>query len=252
MTRRTKGHGAGSSVDAHRILVVDDDPNALDVAGDSLRRAGYEVDLVGSTSAGLSALFSGRPDAVIVDLSMPGEDGWTLIARIRELSQEIPILVLSGLNTPGDRIRSFSLGGDDFLAKPFLPSELIARTRALLRRAGLSGSTVPEASRITAGWLVVDIAARRVVAHDREVSLTPQEFKLLVALAKRHGAVCSHEELIAAVWGLVPGVDERGALSVLVSRLRRRLGKHPSTGLPSVESVRGFGYRLHPEPSTER
>jgi DNA-binding response OmpR family regulator len=250
MAARLGGHGAEALLDSSLILVVDDDPASLSVVGDSLQRAGFRVELAGTASQGLSALFASRPDAVILDLGMPGIDGWTLISRIREMSQEVPMLVLSGLNTPGDRIRSFTLGADDFIGKPFLPSELIARTRALLRRAGLAGSPLPESKPMTYGWLTVDVAACRVHAHGEEVTLTPQEFRLLVALARRHGAVCSHDELIASVWGVAPGVDARGALSVLISRLRKRLGNHPSTGRPSIESVRGFGYRL-PSESTE-
>jgi DNA-binding response OmpR family regulator len=226
------------------VLVVDDDAASRGVAVDSLRGAGFRVEPAASASEGLAALFAHRHDAVVLDLRMPGIDGWSLLGRIREMTQELPIVVLSGLDTPGDRVRSFTLGGDDFIAKPFLPSELIARTRALLRRARLPAPAPAQPSPITTDWLDLDIAACRVVAHGQEVHLSPREFRLLVALARRSGAVCGHEELIAEVWGLVPGLDSRGALSVLVSRLRRRLGDDPSTGRTTIDTVRGFGYRL--------
>lgn len=211
---------------------------------DVLSQAGFLTTDATDPRTGLEMIVDERPDLVVLDPETPEDDGWTLIPRIRELSEAVPILVASALNTPADRVRALNLGSDDFLGKPFLPSELIARVTALLRRTRQSpGGPAMEGS-IQTDWLSIDPGDFRVTANGRPVDLSPQEFRLLILLARRRGRLCRHDDLIAGLWGNAPGVDSRGALTVLVSRLRRRLGPHPLDGRPAVESVRGVGYRL--------
>ena len=225
------------------VLVIDDDAATRDMVHRTLERDGFAVLQADSGTRGIRMIFEHRPDLIVLDLRMPGVDGWDTLEHIRDMSAALPVLTLSGLNTVADRVRALRAGADDFLAKPFLPAELVARVTALLRRSRLGSGEHPE-ELLEFGRLAIDTAARRVTVDGSPVALSPREFRLLLLLARRPGTVVTHDELIAQLWGHVAGVDSTGALSVLVSRLRRRLGEGSASGRSSIETVRGFGYRL--------
>ncbi len=181
---------------------------------------------------------------------MPGLDGWQVLERIREMSDEVPVLILSGHDQTADRVRGLRAGADDFVGKPFQPRELAARVEALLRRSGRRTGP-PRPSTLDTGWLRFDPVAHVVSCGGRPVDLTPLEFRLLEALCRQPGAAASAAELVDAIWGEVEGVDATGHLNVVVSRLRKKLGEDPRTGESPIETVRGYGYRLstrHEEP----
>mgnify|MGYP001218687267 FL=1 len=225
------------------VLVIDDDDAVRDIVRTTLEREHIEVLEATSGGPGLRKVFGSRPDVVVLDLEMPGLDGWRTLRTLREVSDSVAVLILSAHDETSDRVRGLRGGADDFLGKPFEPRELAARVQALLRRSrahpGLGAG-----ERIDTGYVVMDTKARRVTCGAEEVELTALEYRLLEALVRRPGAACSSDDLVQAVWGQVDGVDAMGQLNVLVSRLRRKLGTDPATGASPVETIRGFGYRL--------
>jgi DNA-binding response OmpR family regulator len=228
------------------VLVIDDDPDVRRLVRAALEQAHMRVVESAAGLSGLRELFARRPDAVVLDLALPGIDGWQVLERIREMSEEVPVLILSGHDQTSDRVRGLRGGADDFMGKPFQPRELAARIEALMRR---SGRRAPErAPTVDTGFLRFDPVARTVAVGGRGVELTPLEFRLLATLCRDPGAAVSTADLIEAVWGEVEGVDATGHLNVVVSRLRKKLGSSPETGESPVETVRGFGYRLATRP----
>lgn len=236
--------GLDGAAPAPVAAVIDAEVSARSMARGALESLGFAVKEAEHGPAGVRLVFRERPDLVIVDLAVPDGDGWWTLGRIRELSESLPILVVSRHNTPADRVRTFGAGADDFLAKPFLVTEFIARARALLRRAALSGRDDWAHAAISTSWLHIDPARHIVRAGGTTVRLSPREFRLLLLLARRAGTVVTQDEIIRHLWGDVGDVDVGGALSVLVSRLRARLGSDPRLERSPVETVRGVGYRL--------
>jgi DNA-binding response OmpR family regulator len=221
---------------ASRVLVVDDEPDIRELLRRLLERAGHLVREAGDGREGLRMLHGWRPDLVVLDVSMPGLDGWTTLERIRELT-DVPVLMLSARGTEIDKVRGLKAGADDYVTKPFGRQELLARVEALLRRRGGAGTEIPEA--YEDGALFVDFEQRLVRVGEREVPLTPLEYRLLAAFVRNPNQLLSHDQLLELVWG-----DEdasREQVKLYVGYLRRKLE------LPSaIESVRGFGYRYRP------
>jgi two-component system phosphate regulon response regulator PhoB len=220
------------------VLVIDDEPEMLRLLDYNLTRAGYAVLTARDGESGLAAARRHAPDLVILDIMMPGLDGLEVCKRLRQepVTAPRPILMLTAKAEEADRVLGLELGADDYLVKPFGMRELLARVKALLRRAE-GGSEPAEILRV--GRLVIDSGRRQVTAAGKAVALTTTEFNLLRALAERPGRVKSREDLIGAARGEDAEVVDR-TVDVHVAALRRKLGKLGDM----IETVRGVGYRL--------
>ncbi|MEA2572837.1 MAG: two-component system, OmpR family, alkaline phosphatase synthesis response regulator PhoP [Chloroflexia bacterium] len=222
------------------VLVVDDDSRILRLVRVNLERAGFEVDTASNGVAALDQFDVRPPDAVVLDVTMPGLDGFTLTRRIREISN-VPIILLTALGEQSQKVKGLDIGADDYLTKPFDPDELVARLRALLRRTQ-TGSPGEEAHSLDAGDLKIDFIRRKVELRGEPVKLTPTEYKLLQQLAQNAGKIMPNADLLSKVWG--PEYrDESGYLWVYIRALRQKLEADPSNP-QYIISEPGFGYRL--------
>ena len=214
------------------ILLVEDENAIADPLAEGLRREGFVVDRAATAAEALAA---GEADLVLLDLRLPDGDGLDVCRRLRERS-DVPIIVVTARGEEADRVVGLELGADDYVVKPFGLRELIARIRAVTRRASAHGGTHEP---LRAGALVVDERTRRATIHGDEVELTPKEFDVLVVLARDPGAVVSRRRLLEEVWETT-WYGSTKTIDVHVAALRRKLG---DPGL--VETVRGVGFRLH-------
>ena len=203
-----------------------------------LANAGHEVREAEDGQAALRELYDMRPDLVILDVQMPGMDGWATLERIRDLS-DVPVLMLTARASELERVRGLRAGADDYLVKPFGNQELAARVHALLRRRSSEAPDRPD--RYSDEQLAVDCAQRTVTFHGRPVSLTPLEFGLLRTLVENHNQVLSRDQLLELVWGDEYAVSP-SEVKVYVGYLRRKLDPDQPSRAP-IETVRGFGYR---------
>ncbi|HLY28007.1 MAG TPA: response regulator transcription factor [Aggregatilineales bacterium] len=221
-----------------KVLVVDDDLVLSDVVSFTLRRAGFEVL---TSHDGLNALErwqNEKPDLVILDIKLPGMDGLTLCKRIRA-KDNTPVIILSVQGNDEDVVQGLEVGADDYIAKPFSPVQLVARVRAVLRRAGMT----PTPSILTAEDLTLDLSRREVqkASQGEAVQLTLLECRLLEVLMINHGRVLPADTLISNVWGVDGG--DRVMLRQLIHRLREKL--EPNSASPIyLENVPGVGYAL--------
>ena len=220
------------------ILVVEDEPKIAILVRDYLEQAGFAVLTVGDGAGALVLTRTRRPDALVLDLGLPGMDGLDVIRSLRRDS-DIPIVILSARGDESDRIAGLELGADDYVVKPFSPKEVVARVRAVLRRADARSS--PE-ERITAGGLEIDTARRRVTVDGRVVTLTPTEFEILATLAREPGRVWTRSQLLDAVHGFSLDTYER-AIDGHIRNLRRKLEPDPASPR-YVRTVHGVGYAL--------
>lgn len=223
-----------------RILVVDDEADVRQIVRELLERAGYEVEEAPDGRASLRALYAGSPDLVVLDVTMPGLDGWQTLERIRDLS-DLPVIMLTALAGELEKVRGLKAGADDYLTKPFGRQELLARVEALLRRAR---ATRAAAQTYADDLLTVDFAEGTVTAGEAEIRLTPLELRLLAALVRHPNQVLSHEQLLELVWGDAYGVSP-DEVKLYVSYVRRKL-RPALRGDDPIETVRGFGYRYRP------
>ena len=209
------------------ILVVDDDPRLLRLVRVNLERAGFGVTTATGGAAALEELSAALPDAVVLDITMPGIDGFTITQQVRETSN-VPIIILTALSEQSQKVHGLEIGADDYITKPFDPDELVARLRALLRRT-MTGQEGQERSTnvVEAGDLKIDFIRRKVERDGQTVKLTPTEYKLLQALAQQAGKVIPHTDLLSKVWG--PEYrDDTDYLWVYIRYLRQKLEKDPS------------------------
>ena len=218
-----------------KILVVDDAPDIRDFLHDLLVPEGYDIRMASNGQEALRTLFDWKPALVLTDLNMPHMDGFTLLERIREVS-EVPVIILSALEEEPDKVRGLRIGADDYVVKPIHNAELLARVDANLRRA--KAADIEPVYQDAA--LFVDFARRQVRLHGEEASLSPQEFRLLAALVRHAGTVLSPEQLLDLSWGIAEGGPE--SVRVYVGYLRRKLGDDPKRPR-LIQTVRGFGYR---------
>ncbi|HEY5286501.1 MAG TPA: response regulator transcription factor [Solirubrobacteraceae bacterium] len=232
-----RASAAGRSRGRPRVLVVDDDVVTRGVVRELLERAGHEVREAPDGRAGLRDLYSATPDLVILDVEMPGLDGWMTLERIRELS-DVPVLMLTARETELERVRGLHDGADDYVVKPFGRQELVARVQALLRRAQ---PREQQQSTYADERLSIDFAGHVVVYEGRAIALTPLEFKLLAVFVRHPNQVLSRDQLLELVWGDSFGVSP-DQVKLYVGYLRRKLDPGASDSTP-VETVRGFGYR---------
>lgn len=221
-----------------RILIVDDDRELCELLAEYLRREQFDVDYVHDAAAALARLADPalRPDLLILDISMPGQSGLDALRELR-LQHRLPVIMLSARGEPVDRVIGLELGADDYLAKPCLPRELLARVRAQLRR-----HTLATAGDLHVGALRLLPGERRAFAGERELPLTGAEFALLFALAQRAGEVIDKATLSRSALGRELERFDR-SIDVHVSRLRQKL-KQAGAESPRIESVRGAGYVL--------
>ena len=228
-------HAEGS-----RVLVVDDDPLLVRLVRTHLEKAGYKVLTAADGEQALEVAANELPDLVVLDLMIPKLDGFEVCRRIREFSL-VPVVMLTARGEPVDRLRGFEMGADDYLPKPFVPAELLARVRAVLRRSqqGSPPSTPPV---VRCGFIAIDLLRRRVTVRDEPVKLTATEFQLLQQLALNVGKVLSHTDLLTRVWG--PEYrDDRDYLWAYVRHLRRKLEPDPEHPT-HILSQPGYGYVL--------
>jgi DNA-binding response OmpR family regulator len=224
------------------VLIVDDDPALRDLLGTYLGANGFAVRAVADGVAMRMALGGGFPDAIVMDLMLPGEDGLALTRSIRARSS-VPILMLSARGEEMDRVVGLEVGADDYLAKPFGPRELLARLRALLRR----GQATPVAAGSEAlhfGPFAIDLEGRRLLRDHAEVTLTGAEFDLLAAFATRPNRVLSRDTLVDLLKGYDRDPFDR-SIDIRVTRLRRKIEADPAA--PAyIRTVRGEGYLFNP------
>ncbi len=221
-----------------QVLVIEDDSDIALGIRTVLDRSGFEVTEANTGRDGLRAFHAAQPDVVVLDIGLPEMDGWTVLERIRDLS-EVPVLILTGHGLEADKVRGLRAGADDYLTKPFGNAEFVARVQALLRRRQAAGPAPAEV--YDDGSVRVNFGTHEVVVDGVPVELTATEYRLLAALIRHRGQVLSPVKLLELAWSDPFGVGpERVKYSVM--RLRRKLSPSADAG-PSIEAVRGFGYR---------
>lgn len=220
------------------ILVIEDDDDVRLLVATALKHAGYDVIVAATAQGGLQSARTASPDLVILDLVLPDAPGARVLEAIASdvRTQRIPTIILTGRADERDRIHGLELGAEDYVTKPFSVRELVLRVNVALRRR--TPSDAPRGVVLQEG-LRVDCAEHRVYLDEREVALTPTEFKLLAKLAGRPDVVHSRQSLLAAVWGVQPHLETR-TVDTHVRRLREKLGRAASL----IETVRGVGYRF--------
>ena len=227
-----------------KILVVDDDPAFLRLVDQVLNLKGYDVLKAENGRDGLRLLFSQKPDLVLLDVAMPGMDGWQTCSRIRDIS-DVPIIMLTGSNkTEDDVVRGLEYGADSYLLKPVGNKELVARVRAALRRAELpSFSDRKKDVSFNDGLLAVDVAERKVMINGERIKLTPREFRLLALLVENAGTILTHRQLLENVWGW-EYIDDLDYVRIYISHLRQKI--EPNTSTPKyILTESGVGYYFH-------
>jgi len=222
----------------HKVLVVDDDQTLIQFLVDYLSGEGFEVISADRGQKALRLFFEQRPDIVVLDVMMPGMDGWEVCARIREMA-DTPVILLTAKTSEADKLRGFRLGVDDYVTKPFSLAELTARVRAVLGRVRSDEAVT---AYLSVGDIHVDLRKREIRLLDEVIDLTPTEFRLLAVLAEHAGEAISQDDLISKVWG-DNRVKSGSALRRYIWLLRSKLESNPEAPQRLV-TVRGFGYRL--------
>jgi DNA-binding response OmpR family regulator len=225
--------------DRQRVLIVEDEPNIASFARMYLEAAGFAVTVADRGDEGLRLAEAEPPHLVILDLMLPGMDGYEITKRLRR-SGHTPIIMLTARDDAVDKVVGLELGADDYITKPFNPRELVARVRAVLRRAEgrNQASAQPEPVTIESGPLRIEVGGREVFVDGEAVQLTPKEFDLLVTLIENRGLVLTREQLLERVWGFTFLGDSR-TIDVHVRQLRRKLGD----ACP-IQTVWGTGYKV--------
>jgi DNA-binding response OmpR family regulator len=225
-----------------RVLVIDDDVEVANLVRVWLEKNSFEVEVANDGLAGLRSLYQSRPDIVILDVTMPKMDGWEVCRRIRELD-DVPVIMLTAKSDMPCRVKGFDLGADDYVTKPFELPELLARVRAILRRAR---ALKPEENAaeviISQGDLSIDLETHRVSLAGKPVELSPTEFRLLGFLIQNRGKIVSHSQILANVWG--PDYhDQIAYVKLYIRYLREKIEADP--GDPRlIVTERGFGYKF--------
>ncbi|NLG27645.1 MAG: response regulator transcription factor [Chloroflexi bacterium] len=227
-----------------RILVVDDDRNNVKMLGFLLGEEGYEVVTADNGVAALKLVDSAHPDLVILDVMMPQMDGLETCRRIRQ-TMDVPILMLSAKGEVTDKVSGLELGADDYMPKPFEPSELLARVKAILRRSEISIYEDPEAAVAVSGLRLDPVGNRVFEGAGRAIELTPIEFRLLHCLMRNAGRTLTHDFLLQHAWGYeYDGYSNQ--IAVYIRRLRGKIEPDP-TNPRFIKTVRGTGYRFERE-----
>ncbi|TXL91762.1 response regulator transcription factor [Streptomyces sp. IB2014 016-6] len=237
------GDGANGQAPAH-VLVVDDDPTVAEVVAGYLDRAGHDVARAADGPSALARFARRRPDLVVLDLMLPGMDGFEVCRRMREQGGPVPVIMLTARGDEEDRVLGLETGADDYVTKPFSPRELVLRVESVLRRARLPvpvPGTSPAAGVLRTAALSLDPAARRATREGAELALTLREFDLLAFFLRHPGRAFSREELMSEVWGWDFG--DLSTVTVHVRRLRAKI-EHDPARPRLIQTVWGVGYRL--------
>lgn len=225
----------------YKILLVDDDTTLLKFLREYFENEGEYIVLTAASGAeALRVAYRDHPDLVVLDVMMPGMDGWEVTARLRELS-DIPIILLTGKSAEADKLRGFRLGVDDYVVKPFSFAELSARIQAILHRAKRPPSAMPGI--VPIGELRLDLNKREMRRGEQMITLTPTEFRLLECLAQHAGRAVAENELIQSVWGGAHAEQHTAAVRRYIWLLRQKIEPDPATPRYLL-TVRGYGYRL--------
>jgi two-component system, OmpR family, response regulator len=225
------------TAESHRVLVVDDEPNIVDVVSMALRFQGFEVDSAGTGAEALSQVQAFRPDLIVLDIMLPDMEGFEVAKRLGAQRAKVPIIFLTARDDTNDKVRGLTLGGDDYVTKPFSLEELVARIRSILRRAGLAE---PESSKLVFEDIELDDDAHEVTRAGELIELTATEYRLLRYLMLNPRRVLTRTQLLEHVWEYDFGGDAR-VLETYISYLRKKLDAH---GPPLIHTVRGVGYAL--------
>jgi two-component system OmpR family response regulator len=219
------------------VLVIDDEPNIRDLVQAALRFHGFEVSTAGSGEEGLALARSERPDLILLDVLLPDISGFDVCRRLRDEDDDVPVIYLTARDTPSDTVTGLSLGGDDYVTKPFSLDEIVARIKAILRRT----MNDEEDAIIRAGELTMDQDTHEVTIGDAQIELSPTEFKLLRYLMLNPNRVLSKAQILDHVWEYDFNGDA-GIVESYISYLRRKLDQFSSE--PLIQTKRGFGYML--------
>ena len=221
------------------VLLVEDESDVVDLLRYHFKKAGFKVEIENSGDAGLAAVRSRRPDAVVLDLMLPGMTGLEVCRALKIDSEtaSIPVLMLTARSEVKDRVKGLEIGADDYVTQPFSPKEVVLRVQGLLRRIR---SAAEEVSIVEVDGIVIDKSTLRASIGNERLELTTIEFKLLLTLIHNRGKTLSRETLLSDVWGYSTGADTR-TVDTHMRRLREKLGDHAT----KVETVRGQGYRFN-------
>jgi two-component system OmpR family response regulator len=222
---------------SHRILVVDDEPNIVDVISMALRFHGFEVGTAGTGADAIAAVGSFKPDLMVLDVMLPDTDGFDVAKRLGAERARVPIIFLTARDATEDKVRGLTVGGDDYVTKPFSLEELVARIRSVMRR---TGAAEPASAKLSFEDLELDEDAHEVTRAGAYIQLTAKEYRLLRYLMLNPRRVLTRQQLLEHVWDYDFGGDAR-VLETYVSYLRRKLDGH---GPPLIHTVRGVGYAL--------
>ena len=222
---------------SHRVLVVDDEPNIADVISMALRYQGFAVETAGDGKAALKSVSDFRPHLIVLDVMLPDMEGFEVARRLGAQRTNVPIIFLTARDATEDKVRGLTLGGDDYVTKPFSLEELVARIRSILRRAGL---TEPDSGRLVFEDLELDEETREVARAGNTIELSATEYRLLHYLMLNPRRVLTRSQILDHVWDYDFGGDAR-VLETYVSYLRRKLNPH---GPQLIQTVRGVGYAL--------
>jgi len=228
-------------VTGKKVLIIDDDATFRNLVEQVLTQKGYQVLEASSGREGLRLIFDQRPDLVLLDVVMPGIDGWQVCSRIREIS-DTPIIMITGKHKSEEEIvRGLDYGADDYIIKPVGSKELVARVQAILRRAELpSLQDIRQGIIYSDDFLTVDITERKVTVDGKRVKLTPREFRLFTLLVENAGRILTHKQLLEKVWGW-EYTDDVDYVRIYISHLRQKIEPHPS--LPKyIITESGVGY----------
>jgi DNA-binding response OmpR family regulator len=226
-----------------KVLVIEDNANLAFGLTRSLESEGYVVEAADDGNRGLELARSCNPDLIVLDLMLPGIDGYSVLRQLREKGSDVPVLILTARSEEADKVVGFRLGADDYVTKPFGLSELLARVQAILRRARGGDKREDEHPAVEQfDDVTINVPARSVLKGTTSVALTPKEFDLLLALIRRKGAVASRMELLKEVWGHQAEVMTR-TVDIHISELRRKLEDDPATPR-HILTVWKAGYRL--------
>ncbi len=223
-----------------RIMVVEDEEAIVRLISYNLTKEGFKVLTSNDGLEALEKIRTEKPDLIILDIMLPGIDGYEICRQIRKEDITIPVIMLSARNEELDKVLGLELGGDDYVTKPFSPRELIARVRALLRRVQRAEKT-PDHEIISIGKLALDLSSHEVKLNEQVVKLTPKEFELLEFLIRNKGRAVSRDQLLDRVWDYDFSGDTR-IVDVHISRLREKIDLEPKN--PYIQTVRGIGYKF--------